>query len=110
MPEPMRPRTSSPPSANSPRVRCSGAGGEDADYWRAERKGLGAHVREAGAPQRVLDLGGGAAGGGGGGGGGAGGGGHVGVAPAGAEPRAQPGEPLGGRGPEPERVDGEDGV
>src|ERR1700677_4338686 len=84
MPEPMRPRTSSPPSANSPRVRCSGAGGEDADYWRAERKGLGALVGEAGAPQQGLDLGGGGGGGGGGRCGGGGGGGGAGEGGCGA--------------------------
>ncbi|HWG61210.1 MAG TPA: hypothetical protein VG253_05810, partial [Streptosporangiaceae bacterium] len=37
-------------------------GGEDADHWRAEGEGLGAHLREAGAPQQVPDLIGGAAG------------------------------------------------
>jgi hypothetical protein len=66
-------------------------------------------VGEAGAPQQVLDLIGGAAGRARRGAGAAGLG-CDGNAPAGCEPPAQLGEPFGGRGPEPEGVDGEDGV
>jgi hypothetical protein len=72
-------------------------------------EGLGARLREAGAPQQVLDLIGGAAGRGRRGAGAAGLGGD-GDTPAGGEPPAQLGEPFGGRGPEPGGVDGEDGV
>lgn len=89
-------------------VRAWG-GGEDADHWRAEGEGLGAHLREAGAPQQVLDLIGGAAGRARRGAVAAGLG-RDGYAPAGCEPSAQFGEPFGRRGPEPEGVDGEDGV
>lgn len=89
-------------------VRAWG-GSEDADYWRAEREGLGAHLREAGVPQQVLDLIGGASGRARRGAGTAGLG-CDGDAPAGCEPPAQFGEPFGRRGPEPEGVDGEDGV
>ena len=89
-------------------VRAWG-GSEDADHWRAEGEGLGAHLREAGAPQQVLDLIGGAAGRARRGAGAAGLG-CDGNAPAGCEPPAQFGEPFGRRGPEPEGVDGEDSV
>ncbi len=85
------------------------AGGEDTDRWRAEAEGLGPYLREAGVSQQVLDFAGCAArrvrrGPG------AAGLGRDGNAPAGCEPPAQLGEPFGGRGPEPEGVDGEDGV
>jgi DNA-binding transcriptional MerR regulator len=66
-------------------------------------------VGEAGAAQQVLDFAGGAAGrvrrGPG-----AAGLGRDGHAPAGRQPPTQLGEPFGRRGPEPEGVDGEDGV
>ncbi|HEX5297972.1 MAG TPA: class I SAM-dependent methyltransferase [Streptosporangiaceae bacterium] len=92
-----------------PGVRLSGAGGEDAGHWRAEGESLGAQVGEAGLCQQALDLAGGVAGRVRRGSGAAGLGGD-GDAPARREPPAQFGESVGRRGPEPEGVDGEDGV
>jgi hypothetical protein len=66
-------------------------------------------VREAGAPQQVIDLVGGAAGRTRRGPGAAGLK-RDGDAPARCEPPAQVGEPFGRGGPEPEGVHGEDGV
>jgi hypothetical protein len=83
--------------------------GHDAGDWRVEREGLGAQIREADAPQQVLDFPGRAAGRACRGPGTPGLG-HDGDAPAGCETLAQFGQPLARRGPEAEGVDREDDV